>query len=39
MSPNQMSPDLDRHADVERKYENAKRRWEMVLDKKHQNTD
>jgi len=34
-SPTQMSPDLDRHADIERKYERAQRRWEMVLDKKH----
>ena len=25
--------------DIERKYERAQRRWEMVLDKKHQNTD
>jgi len=35
----QMSPDLDRHADVERKYEKAQRRWETVLSHKHQNTE
>lgn len=39
ISPSQMTPGLDRHADTEHKYERAQRRWEMVLDKKHQNTD
>lgn len=34
-----MSPEFDRGMDVERKYERAQRRWDMVLDKKHFNTD
>lgn len=34
-----MSPELDRHQDYEKKQERAQRRWEMVLDKKHANTD
>ena len=39
MASGQLSPDLDRHADMERKYERAKQRWEQVLDKKHANMD
>lgn len=35
----QMSPELDRHGDIDDKYTKAKRRWEMVLDRKHHNTD
>ena len=31
--------ELDRNANTELKYERQQRRWEMVLDKKHQNTD
>ena len=35
----QVSPELDRTANQELKYERAQRRWEMVLDKKYQNTE
>lgn len=35
-----MSPDPDgRTGNFERRYEDVQRRWQMVLDKKHQNTE
>jgi len=33
------SSDFDKHLDLERKQERNIRRWEMVLDKKHSNTE